>query len=153
MNDTITEVDTSNIMQAAVVHAASWQASHRDFCSPAFVARHTPERQQAYLESKIAEGSRFFLLLANEPVGIVSVTVSLIADLYVLPARQNKGYGTALLRYAITQCTGTPTLWILENNTGAQRLYHKLGFRETGAVRIEGKLKEIELALSDTNHP
>ena len=95
------------------------------------------------------DGSRVFILWEDGPVGIVSVTGSLIEDLYVLPDRQNQGYGTKLLLFAIGQCTGTPTLWILENNTGAERLYRRMGFQATGKRNnITNGLDEIEFALT-----
>ena len=88
------------------------------------------------------------MLVENGPVGIVSVTGSLIEDLYVLPERQNLGYGTELLQFAMEQCTDTPTLWILENNAGAKRLYERLGFFETGRRQIvRNGLDEIELSF------
>ena len=145
----IVAVDESNLAQAAAVHAVSWQESHRSFCSPGFVAEHTPKRQKEYLKQKMAEGSRLFMLVNEEgPAGIVSVTGSLIADLYVLPDRQDRGYGTELLRFAEEQCMGAPTLWILRNNERAGRLYRKEGFRETGRFR-EGAagIDEIEFTL------
>ena len=145
----IVSVDQTNIMQAAAVHAASWRESHRSFCSPDFVALHTAERQRRYIEEKIKNGSRFFLLLANEPVGVVSVIGNLIEDLYVLPNKQNKGYGTELLRYAVGECEGVPSLWILENNKGAERLYRRMGFRETGRRHAVAKgFDEIEFSLN-----
>ena len=150
----ITAVDSANIREAAAVHSASWQASHRAFCAPDFVARHTPERQMEYLQKKMAGGSRLFMLLADGPVGLVSVTGSLIEDLYVLPDRQNRGFGTRLLQFAIAQCPGVPTLWILENNAGAERLYRRMGFRETGRRNaITDKLSEIEFALRKETKP
>ena len=106
----ITPVDKTNIMQAATIHAISWQASHRAFCAPDFVEKHTPERQLEYLQSKMKNGSKVYMLVDEKPVGIVSVTGSLIEDLYVLPDMQNRGYGTALLQFAIKQCTNTPAL-------------------------------------------
>ena len=81
----ITPVDKANIMQAAAIHAISWQASHRAFCAPDFVEKHTPERQLEYLQSKMKNGSKVYMLVDEKPVGIVSVTGSLIEDLYVLP--------------------------------------------------------------------
>ena len=75
----------------------------------------------------------------EKPVGIVSVTGSLIEDLYVLPDLQNRGYGTELLRFAMRQCKDTPVLWILENNTDAERLYRRMGFQEPG--RKTGMMK------------
>ena len=153
-NQMIAAVDASNIREAAAVHAASWQASHRAFCAPDFVALHTPERQREYIRRKMDGGSRSFLLIADMPVGVVSVTGSLIEDLYILPERQNRGYGTALLRFAIGRCAGVPTLWILENNAGAERLYRRLGFTETGRRNaITGELDEIEFVLHKEAYP
>ena len=144
----IIPVDETNLFQAAIIHSLSWQDSHLSFCSPDFVKLHTPEHQQKYMEEKRNNGSRFFMLVKHKPVGIVSVTGSLIEDLYILPDEQNKGYGTELLQFAVKTCTDTPTLWILENNTEAARLYHRMGFRETGRINaITDELNEIELSL------
>ena len=144
----ISAVDETNLLAAATVHSVSWRASHRAFCSPAFVEQHSPERQRAYLREKLESGSRIYLLSDPEPVGLVSVTGSLIADLYVLPEEQGRGYGTRLALFAMGACTGVPTLWLLENNARAERLYRRLGFRETGRVRENpGGLSELELAL------
>ncbi len=144
----IVPVNASNIRDAAVIHSVSWQESHRSFCSADFVALHTPEHQEEYLLRKINNGSRVFMLTDREPVGIVSLKENLIEDLYVLPDHQNRGYGSMLLRYAISQCSGTPVLWILENNARARKLYQKAGFRITGKRNaITGGLDEIELAL------
>ena len=92
------------------------------------------------------------MLVEEKPIGIVSVTNSLIEDLYVLPNMQNMGYGTKLLQYAIDQCTDTPTLWILENNINAERLYQRMGFVRTGRRNsIASGLDEIEFALTHIN--
>ncbi len=144
----IIPVDEVNLPEAGRIHSVSWQESHRAFCAPEFTALHTPERQQAYLKEKLDSGSRIFMLDDDKPVGIVSVTGSLIEDLYVLPEYQRRGYGTALLHYAIRQCESIPVLWILENNPGAARLYRREGFRETGRRnRITDGLDEIEFSL------
>ena len=125
-----------------------WQESHCSFCTPEFIALHTPEHQEEYLRDKMDHGARIFMLTEDEPVGIVSVAGSLIEDLYILPEYQNRGYGTRLLHYAIRQCEGIPTLWILENNKDAERLYRREGFRETGRRNmITDKLDEIEFSL------
>ena len=144
----IVSVNHSNIRDAAVIHSVSWQESHRSFCSADFVAQHTPDRQEKYLQQKIDDGSRVFMLIEQEPVGIVSLTGSMMEDLYVLPEYQNRGYGSRLLCFAIGQCAATPTLWILENNYRAAELYRKNGFRETGKRNtITDGLDEIEFSL------
>ena len=147
----IIPADRTNLPQAAAIHSVSWQESHRSFCSPDFAALHTPERQLKYLNDKIARGSRLYLLVEDAPVGIVCVTGSLIEDLYVLPDKQNMGCGTRLLEYAIGKCESTPTLWVLENNWNAQRLYRRMGFQKTGKINAgSGNLKEIEYARTSS---
>lgn len=147
----IVPVGEAELPAAAAIHSASWQASHRDFCSRDFVELHTPARQLAYLRDKLDRGAELWLLVDDKPVGIVSVTGSLIEDLYVLPDRQCRGCGTRLLRHAISRCAGTPTLWILENNLRAAKLYRRMGFAETGGRNaITDELDEIEFALRET---
>ena len=145
----IVPVDAENILQAAFIHSTAWKESHRAFCTPDFIEMHTPERQQEYLQNKMNDGTKVYLLVDEKPAGIVSVTGSLIEDLYVLPDLQNRGYGTELLQFAIKQCKEPPVLWILENNTGARRLYCRMGFQETGRRNaITDCLDEIELRQS-----
>ncbi|MBR2660675.1 MAG: GNAT family N-acetyltransferase [Clostridia bacterium] len=144
----IIPVDPSNLPEAASIHSVSWQESHRSFCSPEFIALHNPRHQKAYLQEKIDNGSKLFLMIADKPIGVVSVTGNLIEDLYILPDYQHQGYGTRLLHFAMEQCDGVPTLWILENNKGAERLYRREGFRETGRKNaITDRLDEIEFSL------
>lgn len=141
----IVKVDESNIAQAGAVHAASWRASH-GFCTPEFVAAHTAERQTEFLRREIAAGKDVFLLMDPEPAGIVSVCGDLIENLYVLPEKWNRGYGSRLLEFAAERCTGTPRLWVLNINETAGRLYERRGFRETGARReLKGGLAQIEM--------
>lgn len=143
-------VTEENIAAAALIHSASWQESHKSFCSPEFVKKHTPLRQEAYLRGEMETGKRIWMLEANgELVGIVSVWESLIENLYVHPARQNCGHGTRLLRFAMEQCVGTPTLWILDNNDGARRLYERNGFALTGRNnQLTDTLSEMEMAYT-----
>lgn len=88
------------------------------------------------------------LLCDKQSMAVVSITDGLIEDLYVLPELQRQGYGTALLDYVITLICRegiTPTLWILENNREAERLYRRKGFVPSGKQNaITGKLSEIE---------
>ena len=95
-------------------------------------------------------------MTAEIPAGLISVTGNLIEDLYVLPSREGRGYGTALLRQAVGACSGIPTLWLLETNQRAKAFYERRGFRPTGNVnRDNGPLAEIEYALParDSFHP
>ena len=142
----IEKVTEQTLPLAGQVHAESWQESHRAFCSPEFVAKHTPEAQTDYLRREMAQGKELFLLWEDGPVGIVTLWGDLIENLYVLPRHQNRGYGTRLLKFAMARCQGTPTLWILSSNQGARRLYERHGFRETGRTKyLSDTLLEQEL--------
>ncbi len=137
-----------NIDQAALIHSESWKESHRELCSAEFLAAHTPERQKSYLESEAALGAQLYMLVDQKPVGIVSVQGCLIANLYVLPGEQNKGYGTQLLAFAVTKCQGPPSLWVLSSNQRAQKFYERNGFRPTGTVvQHTDTLRELEFRL------
>ena len=145
----IAEVTAENAALAGWVHAVSWRESHQSFCSEAFVAQHTTQRQTQFLLKEIAAGKKVYLLSDDrDPVGVVSVYGNLIENLYVVPEKQNRGYGTRLLCFAMKRCEGIPTLWILENNSGARRLYERQGFVFTGRrKRLSETLSEIEMKL------
>ena len=145
----IKPVTEKEIMQAAVIHSESWKESHRSICSAEFLESHTPERQKRYLESETAKGARLYMLFDGSPKGIVSVLDGLISNLYVLPAEQNKGYGTQLLEFAVGECTAAPSLWVLSTNVGAKRFDERNGFKPTGNVKqIADGLYELELSLA-----
>ena len=145
----ITKVDEGNIADAGRIHSESWKESHRSFCSAEFVEKHTPSAQAEYLLREMNAGKSIYMLIDKYPVGIVSVYDRLIENLYVLPSEQRKGYGSQLLDYAIRHCSGTPCLWILNNNEGAYRLYTKNGFKETGnRKQLNDTLYEVELSLN-----
>ena len=142
------EVTEMNIADAGRIHSESWKESHRSFCSAEFVEKHTPAAQAEYLLREMNAGKSIYMLIDKYPVGIVSVHGSLIENLYVLPSEQRKRYGSQLLDYAIRHCSGTPCLWILNNNVGAYRLYTKNGFKGTGNRKQLNDTKcEMELAL------
>ena len=146
----IIAVDDKNLMQAAKIHSISWIDSHKSFCMPEFILLHSIDNQLEYIKDKINSGSKFYMLVGEKPVGVVSITDSLIEDLYILPDKQNMGYGTKLLEFAIKECKSIPTLWILENNIRAKALYLRMGFIETGRINvITDTLNEIELIFKD----
>lgn len=88
----IVPVDETNLLQAATIHSISWKESHRAFCTPDFIETHTPDRQREYLRNKMNNGTKLYMLVEEKPIGVVSVTKSLIEDLYILPSRYAK-YG------------------------------------------------------------
>ena len=139
-------VTNENIDIAAKIHSISWKESHKSFCSKEFVELNTEERQREYIEKEMECGKVFYILVEEEPKGIVSIKGNLIENLYVLPTEQRKDYGTRLLQYAETLCDGKPILWILDNNRIAKNLYKKLGYELTGKENVLSEtLKELEM--------
>lgn len=139
-------VTENNLEVAAQVHAESWRESHKAICSAEFVDAHTTARQMEYIRNEMRSGKAFYLLTLDLPRGIVSVQDDLIENLYVLPSEQRKGYGTMLLRYAESLCSGRPRLWILNQNQGAYSFYQSMGYRLTGRCHIlTDTLSELEL--------
>ena len=140
--------DFGDFVEAACIHSISWQKSHRAFCDEAFILKHDTDHQAEYIRNKIANGSKFYMLCDKQSMAVVSITDGLIEDLYVMPELQRQGDGTALLDYVITLICRegiTPTLWILENNREAERLYRRKGVVPSGKQNaITGKLSEIE---------
>jgi GNAT superfamily N-acetyltransferase len=133
---TIILVEADLLPEAARIHSVSWKESHRQFCSQDFIELHSAEHMEKYLAGEMARGKRLFMLRHGHFVGIESVKDSLIENLYVLPEEQRKGYGTELLLFAVEQCKGTPTLWILDHNEKAYRFHVNNGFA------LSGKRKE-----------
>lgn len=149
----IVKVTEENLYAAGFVHSVSWQESHRKLCTPDFLAKHTPERQSYELAKALRQGEKAYLLLSQKrPVGIISICENLIENLYILPDEQNKGYGSKLLSFALKQCTGTATLWILNTNKGACRLYSSFGFRKTGNChQLSEHIFEFEMSRTLSN--
>lgn len=145
MNDVIVPLTDALLDDAARVHSASWRASH-GFCSPDFVAAHTPQRQRAMIKAQQADGKRFFLLLRDGAcLGLVSVQDDLIENLYVDPAQWHGGIGRRLLAFAELLCT-RPRLYVLCNNERAIRIYMRAGYRFTGREnRLSDTLTELEM--------
>lgn len=144
---TVEKVTDKNLQLAAFVHAESWKESHKSFVSAQAVEKRTVERQANYLQRQIDSGKDVYLLTDDIPVGVVSVAGNLIENLYILPDRHGRGYGSFLLSFAISQCRGNPVLTVLNNNTAIE-IYRKYGFKETGkTIPLTPKLWEIEMIL------
>ena len=144
----IIKVNKENLQIAAEINAESWQNSHSTLYSESFIKRHNTARQKVYLKNSMKDGKRLYMLVKEIPVGIVSIKDNLIEDLYILPTEQHKGYGTELLLFAIEECRGKPSLWVLDNNEKAQSLYRKCGFHMTGKKHsFSEQLIELEMVI------
>ncbi len=88
------------------------------------------------LEGHIEEYSR--ILVDGEVAGFFRFALSEDAmeldDLYILPAYQNRGLATALIRSLVSTTALPVFLYVFRENRGAVRLYERLGFRVTEEV-------------------
>ncbi len=86
--------------------------------------------------------------------GFVRISGEEIEKLFVEPAFQNRGIGSALLQYALDNTTGNRLL-VLEKNNNAVRLYERHGFRVTGERQRVDDTSEWFLIMqrSDIIHP
>jgi len=121
----IEKANEKNFSQAAEIYTASWRASHREVCSPEFLKLRDCT---GYLWKKI---DRLYLILDPEPVGVFCLHEGMFSDLYIHPEHMRKGYGTACLKYSMSQ-SDELRLTVLSSNQTAMQLYQKLGFRFTG---------------------
>ena len=65
-------------------------------------------------------------------------------SLFVFPEFQNRGIGTEAVRHCREHAQGTLFLYVFKENTGALRLYQRLGFRITKEVRTTAYIMEYE---------
>jgi ribosomal protein S18 acetylase RimI-like enzyme len=116
--------------RAAEVAAFGWD----ERTTGAFLAQQHAAREQAYAASYPDAEDRV-LLVEGTPAGRALVhrtpgRVHLV-DLAVLPAHQGRGLGTAVLRSLLDDAASagsTVRLTVRADNTGARRLYERLGF-------------------------
>lgn len=62
-------------------------------------------------------------------VGFAAIGDDMLRHLWVHPAAQNRGFGTALLALAKERRPGGLQLWVFQKNVGARRFYERHGFR------------------------
>lgn len=137
----ILPVTEENFPDAAAVYTLSWRESHQGICTEEFLCRRD---SAGHLRRCMDEGKRLFILTDPGPVGVVCIDDQCVSDLYVHPDKLRMGYGTALLKFALTQ-TVSPWLTVLSSNHGAIRLYEKYGFVPTNRQELRSGLWEVTM--------
>ena len=102
---------------------------------------HTPDEDRAFFtERVVGSGSHDVTVAAvavdaepevsggAEMVGFCAVHAGWIEHLYVTPAWQGGGIGSALLARAMSKNPGGLSLWVFEQNERAAALYARAGF-------------------------
>lgn len=102
---------------------------------------HTVAEDRAWLADQLAGDRETWLAeLDGRVVGLLLLEDDRLHSLYVDPAHQGEGTGTALLQLAKSLRPGGLDLWVFETNTGARRLYARHGFVEV--ERTDGGANE-----------
>lgn len=71
-------------------------------------------------------------------IGFVGLHEDVVSHLWVHPDDQNRGAGTALVALAKDRRPGGLRLQVFQQNTGARRLYERLGFTLVGLADGSG---------------
>lgn len=114
-------------------------------------AVHTPEEDQAHFRGLLEDDAHECWLAEadGETVGFAIFTATWLDHLYVAPAAQGRGIGSALLELVKSLRPGGLDLWVFESNLPARRLYAAHGFveaeRTDGSQNIE-KAPDIRMA-------
>ena len=93
---------------------------------------HSLVDQLRYLEEKVVPENRVQVVLEEGTSAVIAFLAStrdFISQLYVHVEHQNKGIGSALLKIAKRDSSGSLRLFTFEANKRAQRFYEKHGFR------------------------
>lgn len=116
------------------VNAWGWPAGQRD----AFLRMQFEAQRRSYLAA-YPEATHHIVSMGDVPIGrrLVATTPEgmRLVDIALLASYRNRGIGTQLIRQLTDQCVangGALSLQVLRGNP-AQRLYERMGFRETGA--------------------
>jgi GNAT superfamily N-acetyltransferase len=101
---------------------------------------HSDEEDREFVEDFIAGGDTWIAILNGRIAGLACLEGGWLSHLYVHPAAQNQGVGTALLAYVKAQRPKGFQLWTFQANTGARRFYERHGC--TAAEFTDGQRNE-----------
>lgn len=130
------------------VYAESWQHSYRGIVPDDYLDRLTPERCSAAV--RIDPAASLVLYEDGRPVGTCMATFARdaerrgfgeIVSLYLRPGYTGRGRGRQLLEQALQKLRNDGCedvcLWVLRDNTAAQRFYRRAGFAFSGSTKQE----------------
>ena len=130
------------------LHAASWRANYRGAYRDEYLDGDVVEERRRVWEARLSTPApNQLVLLAETDDELIGFACAFGADdpkwgtlldnLHVRPGQQGNGIGAALLAEVAAWCRSSHPdcglyLWVLEQNRGAQRFYHRLGATDEG---------------------
>lgn len=143
------KLQRSDVDAVAAVHRASF-----DERMPWLAGLHTPEEDRAYFGSVVFGECEVWGAVDNATLtGFIAFRDGWIDQLYVLPAYQGQGVGSALLDVAQGRCSEL-NLWTFQRNLIARRFYERRGFVEaelTDGSRNEEREPDIRYIWRRSN--
>ena len=100
---------------------------------------HTPEEDRAYFGTRISAGELWVAEAVGSLTGFCAFNSDSVDHVFVHPAHQRRGIGTALVQKA-KDAFGRLQLWTFQRNETALRFYESHGF--TVAERTDGRDNE-----------
>ncbi|MBR1586030.1 MAG: A/G-specific adenine glycosylase [Clostridia bacterium] len=142
-------IDQALYAPVSAAYAESWQAAHRQHCSPAFLAQHTPQHMEMILRGHQASGKRVFAItVAGQAEGalVIDPDKNELTTLYIHPRAQGAGIGRAAVQFAISQLDSSRDMLVtcLRDNAVAQALYAQCGFTHIAACRVLNPERAVE---------
>lgn len=131
---TLRRLQLQDMAQAAHIHRTAF-----DVCLPWLKGLHTPAEDIWFYENRMYVQCEIWGAYTPDLTGIIAFREDWTEQLYILPAFQHRGIGSALLniaqqRYPLLQ------LWTFQKNKAARSFYEKHGF--TAIDRTDGKDNE-----------
>lgn len=109
--------------------------------------QHMPEFRGRFDETQPLEPAddRIVALCDGEIAGFIDLVGNHVSNLFIDPAFQRRGIGTALMAEAERRLSGDLTLLVFTRNPGARRLYERLGFQVEGTRIVPFAGSEAEV--------
>src|SRR6266446_10608380 len=108
--------------EAAVIHRKAF-----DERLPWLAGLHTPEEDRAYFRNHVFANYEVWGALEGPLIGFIAFREGWIDQLYVLPQKQRRGAGRALLQVAMATYPSL-MLWTFQKNAPSCRFYEANGF-------------------------
>ena len=102
---------------------------------------HTSDETRSWMMDVFASENVIVAELDGEIVGYASFSGASLSNMYVMPAYQRRGVGTALLEAVFRQVPLGVELWVFEDNVDAIRFYERSGFKtvsRSSGENVEG---------------
>ncbi|MEV4514807.1 GNAT family N-acetyltransferase [Dactylosporangium sp. NPDC049525] len=142
----------------AALHADSWRRHYRGAYADAYLDGDLDVERRAVWRARFQDRTGTVTIVAEDEqglIGFVHVVLdddghwgSLVDNLHVTSGRRHGGVGTALHTAAVGAVLRQATsphlyLWVLEQNTAAQRFYRSRGGVHAGTVPVGGDPRRL----------